>query len=82
MFIIHNNELAEKTIDANDVFISFIISHFSKIKMLTEPLTAISVMVMNGMTIIIRYVKDIGIIDWIYVSGMLNAQIKMTNWNV
>lgn len=79
MLIIHNNELAENTIDANVVFILFIISHFSKIKMLTEPLTAISVIVIKGITIIIRYVIEIGIMALRYESGMLKAHIRSTN---
>ncbi len=82
MLKIHNKELAENTIIPKDEFILFIISHFSKIKILTEPLTAISIIVINGTIIISKYVNEIGIIALKYVNGMLKAQIKSTNWNV
>ena len=58
---IHNSELAENTIALKDELIPFIISHFSNIIILMEPLTAISVIVMNGTIIIMRYVNEIGI---------------------
>ena len=61
MLKIHNSELAENTIIPNDEFMSFIISQFSNTIMLTEPLTAISVIVMNGTIIINKYVNEIGI---------------------
>ena len=59
---IQSNELAEKTITPNELLISFISIHFSKITILTEPLTAISVIVINGIIIIDKYVNEIGII--------------------
>lgn len=62
MLKIHNKELAENTIALNDELIPFIINHFSNIIMLIDPLTAISVIVIKGTTIIARYVKEIGII--------------------
>ena len=52
MLKIHNNELAENTIIKYESLILLIINHFSKTKMLTDPLTAISVIVINGITII------------------------------
>ena len=76
---IHNSELAENTIALNDVFIPFIISHFSNIIILIEPLTAISVIVIKGTTIIMRYVIEIGIIALKYERGTLKAQISKTN---
>ena len=62
MLKIHNNELAENTIIKYESLILLIINHFSKTKMLTDPLTAISVIVINGITIINIYVNEIGII--------------------
>lgn len=82
MFKIHNNELAENTIIKFESLILLIINHFSKTKMLTDPLTAISVIVINGITIINIYVNEIGIIALKYVNGTLKAHIKSTNWNV
>ena len=58
MFKIHNNELAENTKIPYELLILLIINHFSKTKILTGPLTAISVMVMNGIIIIKIYVND------------------------
>ena len=81
MLKIHNNELAENIIALNDEFIPFIISHFSNIIILIDPLTAISVMVIKGTIIIMRYVNEIGIIAFKYERGTLNAQISNTNWN-
>ena len=82
MLKIHNKELAENTIIPYSELILLSISHFSKTKILTEPLTAISVMVIKGITIINKYVNEIGIIASKYDNGMLKAHIKSTNWNV
>lgn len=80
MLKIHNNELAENTIALKDELIPLIISHFSNIIILIEPLTAISVMVIKGTTIIMRYVNEIGIIVLKYERGTLKAHINNTNW--
>ena len=77
MLKIHNNELAENTIIPYELLILLIINHFSKTKMLTDPLTAISVIVINGIIIINIYVAEIGIIALKYVSGTSKAQIGM-----
>ena len=61
MFNIQSSELAENTITPKDEFMSLIINHFSKTNILTEPLTAISVIVIKGTIIIRRYVSEIGI---------------------
>lgn len=82
MFKIHNNELAENTINPNELFIPLIMNHFSNTKILTDPLIAISVIVINGTIVINKYVNDIGIIAFKYVNGILKAQIKSTNWKV
>ena len=78
MLKIHNKELAEKTIALREILILFIDNHFSNIIILTDPLTAISVMVMKGIIIITKYVMDIGIIACGYDKGTLNAHIKIT----
>ena len=49
MLKIHNKELAENTIIPYSELILLSISHFSNIKILTEPLTAISVIVATYM---------------------------------
>lgn len=54
--------LAENTIIVKDVLIPCMLSHASKTQMQTEPRTAISVIVINGMTVIKRYVSMMGII--------------------
>lgn len=54
--------LAEKTIIVNDVLMPFMPSHASKTEMQTPPRTAISVIVIYGITVIKRYVIIIGII--------------------
>ena len=82
MLKIHNKELAENTIIPYSELILLSINHFSNTKILTEPLTAISVIVINGIIIINIYVAEIGIIALKYVSGTSKAHIKSTNWNV
>lgn len=82
MFKIHSSELAENTIMLYEELIPLSIIHFSKIRMLTEPLTAISVMVMNGIIIMAIYVNEMGIMALKYVKGMLKTHIRSTNWNV
>ena len=52
--------LAENTIIVNDELMPCILSHASKTQMHTEPRTAISVIVINGMTVIKRYVSMMG----------------------
>ncbi len=59
----HKIVLAEKTIMLHELLIALIANHFSKTTMQTEPLTAISVIVMKGMTVIKRYVTIIGIME-------------------
>ena len=50
----HSMVLAEKTIMENEVLMPCMLSHVSKTQMQTEPRTAISVIVINGITVIKR----------------------------
>ena len=54
--------LAKNTIMVNEVLMPCMASHTSKTPMQTAPRTAISVIVINGITVISRYVIIIGII--------------------
>lgn len=71
--------LAENAIMLYVVLMPRISNHLSKTMIQTEPLTAISIMEMNGTIIMARYVNDTGIMMLKYESGMLKAHDNNTN---
>ncbi len=79
MLMTQSKVLAEKAIILYEVLIPSISNHLSKTIIQTEPLTAISIMVMNGTIIMARYVIDTGIIMLRYDRGMLKAHDNNTN---
>lgn len=79
MLMNQSKVLAEKAIMLYEVLMLSISNHLSKTMIQTEPLTAISIMVMKGTTIMARYVIDTGIIMLKYDRGMLKAHDNNTN---
>ena len=77
----HKIVLAEKTIILLEFAIALIVNHLSKTTTHIGPLTAISVTVMKGIIVMMKYVIIIGISVLKYESLMPDALTSNTNCN-